>query len=327
MRINLRCTHTAVTQQLLEGQNIHIAGLIHQRCRSVTQLMGGKALEPGRFHGTGDELLHPAVGNALLPAARHKHSLFLWIQALHRVAFGQVELQGFDAGLIQIDHPFLVALAKEPDLPLFQVDIAQIHAHQLRKSHSAVQEQNHHAVIPLRKIALILRALQQIHGLFRCQVFGQDLILLGRLDGGGRVLCQLIDLIDQIIIKAVQAGQPPGGRGFLVAAFAVQEIEIFIDVLFTHTAPEGCIQTLGVNILDLRICRNQPAAAFHKTRKTAQIAVITEGRVGAFARDHLQVPHIFHNIRRSIIKRRMLARIFFIKIDRHSFSVNSLQPV
>jgi len=43
-------------------------------------------------------LLHPAVGNALLPAARHKHSLFLWIQALHRVAFGQVELQGFDAG-------------------------------------------------------------------------------------------------------------------------------------------------------------------------------------------------------------------------------------
>ena len=47
-----------MTKQLLEGQNIHIPGLIHQRGSSMAQFMGGKALEPGRFHGTGDELLH-----------------------------------------------------------------------------------------------------------------------------------------------------------------------------------------------------------------------------------------------------------------------------
>ena len=61
MRINLRCSDAAVTQKLLEGKDIHIAGLIHQRSGSMAQLMGGKALQSGGLHCAGDQLFYPAV--------------------------------------------------------------------------------------------------------------------------------------------------------------------------------------------------------------------------------------------------------------------------
>ena len=157
-----------------------------------------------------------------------------------------------------------MALAEQPDLPLFQINVIQVHAHKLRQTHAAVQEQDHHAVIPLREIALGLGAFQQIHGLFCSQVFGQDLVLFGRFDRSGRVGIQPVDLIDQIIIKAVETGQPPGSRGLFVAAFPVEEIQVFVDIFFGHAGPECRVQSFGVDVLHLAVCRNKAAAALHK---------------------------------------------------------------
>ena len=117
-----------------------------------------------------------------------------------------------------------MAFAEQTDLPLFHVDVTEIHPHKLRKTHPAVQKQHHHAVIPLREIALGLGAFQKVHGLLCRQVFGKDFILLGRLDGRCRVLFEQIYLIDQIIIKAVETCQPPGRRRLFVAALAVQKV-------------------------------------------------------------------------------------------------------
>ena len=96
-----------------------------------------------------------------------------------------------------------MAFAEQTDLPLFHVDVTEIHPHKFRKTHPTVQKEHHHAVIPLREIALSLGAFQQVHRLFCGQIFGQDFILLGRLDGRCRVLFEQVYLIDQIIIKAV----------------------------------------------------------------------------------------------------------------------------
>ena len=89
-----------------------------------------------------------------------------------------------------------MAFAEQTDLPLFHVDVTEVHPHKLRKTHPAVQKEHHHAVIPLGEIALGLGAFQKVHGLLCRQVLGKDFILLGRLDGRCRVLFEQVYLID-----------------------------------------------------------------------------------------------------------------------------------
>ena len=59
--INLCRADAAVAQKLFEGQNIHVASLIHQRRGSMAELMGGKTTQARCFHSAGDQLLYPAV--------------------------------------------------------------------------------------------------------------------------------------------------------------------------------------------------------------------------------------------------------------------------
>ena len=68
---------------------------------------------------------------------------------------------------------------------------------------------------------------------------------------------------------AIYAGQPPGGRGFFVAALPVQKIQIFVDILFCYAAPEGRIQPLGVDLLKFCMRGHKPAAALHKAAEGA----------------------------------------------------------
>ena len=81
-----------------------------------------------------------------------------------------------------------MAFAEQANLPLLQINVSKVHAYQLCKTHTAVEEQHHHAVVPLREIALGLGALQKRDGLLCRQVLGQYFILLGRTDSRRRVL-------------------------------------------------------------------------------------------------------------------------------------------
>ena len=63
--IDLGGSHIAVAQQLFQGQYIHSAGLIHQGGRRMAQFVGRKSFQAGGFHGAGNQLFHPPVGNAL----------------------------------------------------------------------------------------------------------------------------------------------------------------------------------------------------------------------------------------------------------------------
>ena len=130
-----------------------------------------------------------------------------------------------------------------------------------------------------------------------CQIFGQNFVLFGRADRRRGVLLQTVDLIDQIIVKAMETCQPPGSGRFFVAAFPAQEVQIFVDILFAYTAPERGIQPFGINVFHLHIIRHKPAAAFHEFAEIPQVAVIVESGVRTFARDHFQIADIFDNIR------------------------------
>ena len=94
-------------------------------------------------------------------------------------------------------------------------------------------------------------------------------------------------------------------------------------VLICYAAPEGCVHPLEDNYYKFCICWHKPAAALQKTAERAQVTVIIESRVGAFAVDHLTIPHLFYNIRGGILKGRVLTGVSFVQIDRHRFLVSS----
>ena len=50
----------------------------------------------------------------------------------------------------------------------------------------------------------------------------------------------------------------------------------------------------GVDILHLAVFGHKPTAALHKTAESAQITVVAERRVCAFARDHFQIADVFY---------------------------------
>ena len=128
-------------------------------------------------------------------------------------------------------------------------------------------------------------------------------------------MLQTAYLIDQIIIKPVQAGQPPGGRGFFVAAVLVQKVEVFVDILPGYTAPKGGVQALGINFRKRLILWYKAPAPLHKPAEISQVAVIIKGGVGALASDDLKIAHILHYIGRGIQKGFVFGRVLFVQIN------------
>ena len=284
----------------------------------MAQLVGGIPDQPRRLHRAGDDLFHPPVGDAVFPPPGDEHRLLFGRKPLHCPPLLQIAVQRLDAGLVQVNHPLLVSLAEQADLPARQVDVVQIHPHQLSQTHPAVEEQRHHAVVPLREISLIAADVQQFHRLVGSQVFGQDLVQLGWADRRGGVVFQAAGVVDHVVIKAVQAGKPPGRRGFFVAAGLVQKIQIFVDILSCDAAPESRIQPFGVDILHFCIRGRQAPPLLHELAEIAQVAIVIESRVGAFACDDFQIAHIVHNILGGILKGLVLARVLFVQINRHN---------
>ena len=113
----------------------------------------------------------------------------------------------------------------------------------------------------------------------------------------------------------METGQPPGRRRFFVAAFPVQKIQVFVDVFLGHAAPECRIKTLGVNVLDLGVLCCKAAPTLHKAAEIAQVAIVAEGCIRAFACDDFQIAYICDDVRRGIIKGFVFFGVFLIQID------------
>ena len=164
MRINFCGIQVLVTQNLLYSLHVH-AVLQHQRGRRVTQLVagvfiavqsgGGQVLFHQRvYHGTADALI----------LTGQKQRVF--VLAADGSAYHQIARQRILAGLVQIDHPHLIALAQHPQGIV--VDVGDIQTDQLRDTQAAVEKQRQDAVIPLPVGAV--HRVQQGEGLVQRQI-------------------------------------------------------------------------------------------------------------------------------------------------------------
>ena len=92
--------------------------------------------------------------------------------------YRQIRLEGFLAGLIEIDDSNLVAFAQNPQSIL--LDVPEIESHQFGDPQSAVEEQSQNAVIPL--LMLAVHAVQKLHAFIQSQVFRQGFAQFGGID-------------------------------------------------------------------------------------------------------------------------------------------------
>ena len=65
----------------------------------------------------------------------------------------QILIQSVNAGRIEIESPFLVALASDSQ-HMLAVDIGEINSHELRKPHTAVQKENKYAVVSFLELTI-----------------------------------------------------------------------------------------------------------------------------------------------------------------------------
>ena len=111
----------------------------------MAQLVGGVL---GRIQsGSGkvllDQLVNSGGGDTLVILAGNKQGVF--IDQTHGVAFHQPVIQRLTAGLVQIDHAFLVSFAQHAEH--FAPVIGYIQSHQLRNTQPTVEKQSKNAVI------------------------------------------------------------------------------------------------------------------------------------------------------------------------------------
>ena len=84
----------------------------------------------------------------------------------------QIFGDGVLAGVVQVDDPDLVALAKNPQ-GIF-LDVGEVQTHQLADPQPAVEEQRQDAVIPL--LIFAVHGVQKLDALVQGQVFGQGFL-------------------------------------------------------------------------------------------------------------------------------------------------------
>ena len=121
-------------------------------------------------------------------------------------AHGHIAGQRVLAGLVQVHHADLIALAQ--DAQGVVVDVGDVQADQLRDTQAAVEKQRQNAVIPLAMGAV--HGVQQGKGLVQRQVAGEGLHLLGRVHVLAGIVLQKVPFVADIVEKRANGGQFPG---------------------------------------------------------------------------------------------------------------------
>lgn len=145
MSIDLSGTQVFVPQNVLQGADVY-AMVQHQSCGGVTEFVGGVGWVQPRFDDRFpyNVLYRPCGEAGLIP--RDEESVFMpgivfWVRTLD-----EVSLQRIQAGLIQIELPFLVSFAK--DSHGIVPDISEVQPNHFADPEAAVEQQGEDAVVP-----------------------------------------------------------------------------------------------------------------------------------------------------------------------------------
>ena len=176
----------------------------------MAQLVGGilGAVQPG----SGQVLLHQLVDRRCrdAPAVLQGDKQGILVHQSHGVPLVEPVCQRPLTGVVQIQHPLLVALTKHPKL--IAPNICFIQPNQLGDTQAAVEEQGQNAVIPLLETSV--HALQQIQALVQGQILGQRLLELRGVQILDGIVLQQMGFSGQVVEKRPQCGNfsGPGGR-------------------------------------------------------------------------------------------------------------------
>ena len=108
------------------------------------------------------------------------------------------------AGVIQIDHSFLIALAQYPKPTFVHIHVLYVDSHQLTEPDAAVEKQHQYAVIPLWLIGF--HGGQHPQAFLQGQELWQAVFDAGQLQMLRRVLLQQGHVIGQVGEKALDCG-------------------------------------------------------------------------------------------------------------------------
>ena len=244
MGVNLGGVQVIVTQYLLEGAHIH-AVLQHQGSGGVAQLVGG--VLGAVQSGGGQVLLHQLVdrrcGDA--PPVLEGDKQGILIYQGHGVPLGEPVRQRPLTGVVQEQHPFLVALAQHPQL--IAPNICFIQAHQLGNTQAAIEKQRQDTVITGRIFAV--HTVQKLQTFVQIQVFGQRFLQPRRVQVLNRVGIQQLGLIGQILIERPDGSDLAGPGGVVQAAVPRQVVHVGIDVCERDISYQSQIGIVDGNIV------------------------------------------------------------------------------
>ena len=230
MGVDLGGAQVFVAQDLLEDPDVHPAVLVHQGGGGVPQLVGGKA-PPGKAGGSQGllhDLFHPPGGQG--PLVFGKEEVLPVLFHLRFLPHPQVDLQGADAGFVEVDHPLFVALAQEDQGAVIPMDAAFLDSHQLGKPHPAVEQQGDDAVVPLLPGAGAVHRLEQLNAFLQGEVFGEGFPLAWGLQVLHGADLQKPGLAGKVLVKGPQAGNLPGAGGGVVLVGRLDKVQVAVGV-------------------------------------------------------------------------------------------------
>ena len=230
MGVNFCSAQVLVPQDLFKDPDIHSAVLIHQGSGGMTELVGrvAPAAQSRRLQALLHDLFHPPGGEG--PLVLGKEEVLPVLFHLRLRPDGHVHLQSTDAGVVEVDHPLLIAFAQQHQGVILPVDAAFFDAHQLGKAHPAVEQQGDDAVVPLLPGAWPIHRLEKLEAFLQGQVFGQGLPLAGGLQVLDGTDLQKARLAAEVIIKGAQAGDLPGPGGGVVLIGGLDKIQKTVGI-------------------------------------------------------------------------------------------------
>ena len=196
----------------------------------MAQLVGGilGAVQPRHGQMLFHQRVHHGAADPLVTLGEKQGVPIL---AADGVAHRQIAGQRVLAGIVEVHHTHLVALAQHPHGVI--LNITKIQADQFGNTQAAVQEQRDNAEVPL--LMLAIHGVQQGKGVLQRQIAGEGLHLLGRVNILAGIFLQKVYFIAQIVEERPDRGQfPCAGSG--IQSF----VRIFtILMLYAVTAEIG----------------------------------------------------------------------------------------
>ena len=194
--------------------------------------------------------------------AADKQRLFILdaVQGAHL----HIVLNRGNTGGIEIDDPFLVALAKYTH-SVIVADICVVESRHLRNTQAAIEKERQNRIVT--RLIFAFNRVQQFDTLFECEILWQRFFLFGRFQFIDRVDLEIVFLGRQVLEESLKARNLACACSRLIAAFTLQPRHVFISVRQRDGFQKMQIEIVNFDFIEFTIIRYQMTLELHKSEK------------------------------------------------------------